>query len=384
MTTEGMKVFSGRLGVQQRVLPAYRAPFFETLASACVGGLSVFAGLSLPDESIAPVGELRVAHMAQARNWYLGNVSSPYYLCWQWGLLRWLERWQPQALIVEANPRYLSTRLAVRWMQARHRQVVGWGLGAPTLSGNLVSIQAWERRAFLKSLDAIISYSQRGAQEYQVLGFPADRIFVAPNAATSRPARVPPLRLAEFGDKPVVLFVGRLQTRKRIDTLLYACAALPESLQPRLIIVGDGPARGEFEALAHQVYLRAEFPGSCHGVELQPYFEMADVFVLPGTGGLAVQEAMAHGLPVVVAEGDGTQDDLVRPGNGWRVPPGDITTLSKTLQSALSDVYRLRRMGAESFRIVEQEINIEQMVGVFIDTLNHLASREDHSRVTPG
>ena len=36
--------FPGRLGLQQRVLPAYRAPFFDLLAGACQGGLSVFAG----------------------------------------------------------------------------------------------------------------------------------------------------------------------------------------------------------------------------------------------------------------------------------------------------------------------------------------------------
>jgi len=30
---------------------------------------------------------------------------------------------------------------------------------------------------------------------------------------------------------------------------------------------------------------------------------------------------MAYGLPVIVAEGDGTQSDLVRPENGWRIPP---------------------------------------------------------------
>ena len=43
------------------------------------------------------------------------------------------------------------------------------------------------------------------------------------------------------------------------------------------------------------------------------HFAGADLFVLPGTGGLAVQEAMSYALPVIVAKGDGTQEDLVRP-----------------------------------------------------------------------
>ena len=79
---------------------------------------------------------------------------------------------------------------------------------------------------------------------------------------------------------------------------------------------------------------------------------------------------MSHGLPVIVAEGDGTQDDLVRPSNGWQIPPDDLTSLSKTMRLALSDVPRLRKMGMESHRIVSQEINLERMVEVFVEVLN--------------
>ena len=74
---------------------------------------------------------------------------------------------------------------------------------------------------------------------------------------------------------------------------------------------------------------------------------------MPGLGGLAVQQAMAHALPVVVAEADGTQADLVRPDTGWMVPSGDVPVLRNTLIEALSDVARLRQMGAASYRIVQ-------------------------------
>jgi glycosyltransferase involved in cell wall biosynthesis len=163
--------------------------------------------------------------------------------------------------------------------------------------------------------------------------------------------------------------VGRLQARKRIDSLLRACAEMPEP-KPRLVIVGDGPERGALEQAARQVYPSAQFAGAKHGDELKPYFMEADLFVLPGTGGLAVQEAMGHGLPVIVAKGDGTQDDLVRPENGWQVPPGDYAALVATMREALSDVVRLREMGNESFRIVSQEINLERMVEAFVRALS--------------
>jgi glycosyltransferase involved in cell wall biosynthesis len=364
-----------KLGIQQRVLPAYRAPFFDALAEAWPGEVSVFAGKPRSDESIATTDKLQKASYIPARNRHFLRVSSPFYLCWQGGLLRWLESWQPGVLIVEANPRYLGTRLAVRWMHARGRPVIGWGLGAPALSGPLAPLRRWERLSFLRSLDALVAYSQHGAQEYRRLGAPDGRVFVAPNAAAARPAAPPPERPPSFSGRPAVLFVGRLQARKRIDKLLRACASLPESLQPRLWIVGDGPARQEFQALAAGLYPQAEFPGARHGPELEPFFQRADLFVLPGTGGLAVQQAMACGLPVIVAEGDGTQDDLVRPQNGWQVPPDDVGALAEALRLALSDAPRLRRMGAESYRIVVEEANLERMVEGFLQALDSLRSR---------
>jgi glycosyltransferase involved in cell wall biosynthesis len=108
---------------------------------------------------------------------------------------------------------------------------------------------------------------------------------------------------------------------------------------------------------------------------LEPIFAGADLFVLPGTGGLAVQEAMAHGLPIIVARGDGTQDDLVREGNGWQIPPGDHSALANALGEALSDPAKLRRMGEESFRIASAEINLEAMADAFVHALNTTTGR---------
>ena len=79
---------------------------------------------------------------------------------------------------------------------------------------------------------------------------------------------------------------------------------------------------------------------------------------------------MSYGLPVIVAKGDGTQDDLVREGNGWQINPDDYGALVSTMKNALSDITRLRKMGQEFFRIVSEEINIQKMVDVFVDALN--------------
>lgn len=362
-----MTRYLGRLAIQQRVLTPYRAAFFDLLAQSCDGGLSVCAGMPRPEESIATTDKLQVARYKLARNIHI--LRGPLYLCYQRGLLEWLADWNPDALIVEANPRYLSAPAAVRWMRRRGRPVIGWGLGAPSSSAPRF-LRRWgesKRGAYLRQFDALLTYSRRGADEYAALGFPADKIFVAPNAATPPPAHPLPIRPDKFSGRPNILFVGRLQARKRIDVLLQACASLPESIQPRLVIVGDGPERPALENLARTIYSSAEFVGVKHGPELAPYFLAADLFVLPGTGGLAVQEAMSWGLPIIMGQGDGTNDDLVRPENGWQV--SGLEALAGLLREALSDVSRLRRMGTESYRIVAEEINLEKMAGAFMQAL---------------
>jgi glycosyltransferase involved in cell wall biosynthesis len=362
-------LFSGRLALQQRVLPSYRVPFFDMLAQACEGGMSLFAGLPRTDEGI-PRGNLQVAKYVLAGNIHIFKGS--LYLCYQRGFMDWLEYWNPDALIVEANPRYLATPSAVKWMHAHRRKVIGWGLGAPPITKPLSGLRQTRRIQFLNQFDALISYSRRGADEYAALGFPREKVFVACNAVSPRPLFPLPSRPPTFRDAPLILFVGRLQARKRVDDLLHACAEM--EAKPRLIIIGDGPERGHLESLAKQVHPSAEFVGAKHGTELKPYFTEADLFVLPGTGGLAVQEAMSYGLPIIVAKGDGTQDDLVREGNGWQIPSDDYGALVRTIRLALSDAGRLRTMGAESYRIVSEEINLEKMVAVFVQALNVLAN----------
>ncbi len=356
-----MTLLPVRLGLQQRVLPEYRAPFFDLLAASCLQGMSVFAGDPCAIESIDCQTHLRIARFTHADNLHL--LRGPLYVCWQRGFLQWLEDWQPDVLIAEANPRYLNTPFAINWMHRRRRPVIGWGLGGSDHPG----LRSIIRTPFINRFDALIAYSQTGKERYEQLGFPAGRIFVAPNAVAPRSTQPPPVRPPEFPqNKAAILFVGRLQARKRIDLLLAACAALPQEQQPNLIIIGDGPARNELQLLAAEVYPSAQFPGAVRGTDLDPYFARADLFVLPGTGGLAVQQAMSYALPVIVAEADGTQNDLVRPENGWRVQPGQLVHLISALQEALKEPARLRRMGDASFRIVSEEINLESMAAGFV------------------
>jgi len=352
--------FSGRVALQQRVLPLYRAGFVDGLADRCDGGLGLFAGSARPDEAIVAADHVRAARWTRARNWHV--LRGGAYFCYQRGLTGWLSQLDPEVLIVEANPRYLSTPRAVEWMHSRGRPVLGWGLGAPRGG----ALTAWLRHRFLRGLSGVIAYSTRGAGEYAAAGIPVERIYVAPNAVEAPPRRMPVRRLAR-GRPARLIFVGRLQRRKRVDDLLAACAAA--SPAPEVWIVGDGPDRARLQSIAARDFPAAVFTGSVRGEALRRLLDRADLFVLPGTGGLALQQAMARGLPVIAAQGDGSQEDMVTPDNGWLVPPADPAALAAVVQSALSQPARLRAMGEVSFRLAHMRFHPKIMIDVFVRAL---------------
>jgi glycosyltransferase involved in cell wall biosynthesis len=366
-----MKRIQPRVGIQQRVLPSYRVPFFDALAGECENGLSVYFGDPRKEEGIDTGALPGTAKFFKGRNIHL--FHGLFYNCWQAGLLQWLKEWRPRVLVIEANPRNLLSGSAISWMKSHDGNVIGWGLGSPKPAGLFSPIRMKLRKRFVKRFDAMITYSMQGAQEYSSLGFPQERIFAAPNAVAAKPSQDMPARSPNYQDgRPVVLFVGRLQPRKRVETLIQACAGLMPDLPIELRIVGDGPMLAELKKLAGKVFPGTKFYGAQHGADLERQFREADLFVLPGTGGLAVQEAMSYGLPVMVGEADGTQVDLVQPSNGWMLKDKTTAGLTEQLRSALGDVRRLREMGAESYRIVSEEINLEAMVDAFARAIHSL------------
>jgi glycosyltransferase involved in cell wall biosynthesis len=358
-----MKSIPVRLGVLQRVLPEYRVPFFDMLAENCPKGFCLFAGRTQPGEGILEADFLHNAALFPAHNHYL--LGGRTYLVRQSNIMEWLEQWHPDVLVAEASPRIINLSTAIHWMHTRKRKVIGWGLGV-TLGRKLPGLKKTFREKFISQFDALLAYSTAGKEAYAGLGFPSEKIFISPNAVTPQPVWKILHRKNQFKENiPTLLFVGRLVKQKRVDILLRACADLKKSMQLRLVIVGDGPDRQLMEMLAAQILPEARFTGDLRGEELAREFREADLFILPGLGGLAVQQAMSYALPIIAAQADGTQADLVRSGNGWQIPSGEVAILADTIRTALENVPRLRRMGGESFRIVSEEINLEAMVEAF-------------------
>ncbi|HEX8905267.1 MAG TPA: glycosyltransferase family 1 protein [Longimicrobiaceae bacterium] len=159
--------------------------------------------------------------------------------------------------------------------------------------------------------------------------------------------RDPELRASVGADEetPLLLMVSRLVKEKDLADLVQAHAILRErGARYRLVLVGDGPMRGELEEALPDAF----FAGHQTGEALARWYASGDVFVFPSTTetfGNVILEAQASGLPAVVVDRGGPPD-LVEPGEtGLIARANDPADLADRVQSLLEDPAARKRMG---------------------------------------
>jgi glycosyltransferase involved in cell wall biosynthesis len=159
---------------------------------------------------------------------------------------------------------------------------------------------------------------------------------------------------------PIVLYAAKLQARKHPDTLLRAVRCLRNrSVRFHVVMVGSGDMAAELIDLADRLELdNVHFHGFANQSVLPQIYGAADVFVLPSENepwGLAVNEAMCAGLPIVASAEVGCVADLVHPHvNGQTFAAGDVEGLANALHPILVDMKIRQRMSAASRTIISR------------------------------
>jgi glycosyltransferase involved in cell wall biosynthesis len=159
----------------------------------------------------------------------------------------------------------------------------------------------------------------------------------------------------------LALYVGAINKNKRLETMIDAAGPLaPRGLQA--IVIGDGDWLERLEHHAKDVAAaNVTFPGRIVG-DLPYYYKAADIFVLPGRGGIVISESMAYGLPVIVYQADGTEYDLVEHGKtGVRLTGGGSKELVDCLAGLLDQREQLAEWGREGQRRIEEQYNTASM-----------------------
>jgi phosphatidylinositol alpha-mannosyltransferase len=156
-------------------------------------------------------------------------------------------------------------------------------------------------------------------------------------------------RQADSDARPELLFLGRLDPRNGLDTIL---AAMPKVLEQyptaRLTVAGDGPLRPVYERLAAPVAQAIRFVGRVNG-DRPGYYSGADLYLCPTTKasfGITLLEAMACGTPLAVSDITGFRELVDGGEEAVLVPRNQPGAWADSIVNLLSDSPRRQRMSA--------------------------------------
>jgi len=193
-------------------------------------------------------------------------------------------------------------------------------------------------RKFLYRRADIVTANSRGALTALEAFVPREKLAFLPN-----PLALPASTEVATLEAPTIITVGRLVEQKGLDVLLAAWAsAAPRLPGWRLAIVGDGPLRGELEALAQTLGVGDSIDWYGHLTDPFPLVRAAKFFVLTsrfeGTPN-ALLEAMACGLPGIVSDASPGPCELAGEDEsaGLIVPVEDATATAKAIVKLASD-----------------------------------------------
>ncbi|NTU71304.1 MAG: glycosyltransferase [Coriobacteriia bacterium] len=261
-------------------------------------------------------------------------------------------RESPDVLVCAPEHAAAIAAAATPWFPAHTRVVgrIGAAVGRAFPQDGDASLYTRLLADNVDELDRIVGVSQVIADDMvRLMGADPTRVVLLHNpvdVSRIRTAAVelmaPSMSQPYDSGEPVLLFVGRLERVKGLESLLRAFATLRETIPVQLVIVGDGSRRNYLDALAVNLGIRASV--TFVGTDANPYRHMsrATLFVLPSRSeGMpnVLLESMACGCPIVATdiEGGATRELLADGECGVLVPVADADALTEAIGDLVRD-----------------------------------------------
>ncbi len=236
---------------------------------------------------------------------------------------------------------------------------------APAIERALVAKRVFDLvagRRVIAHAAAVLAVSRAEVGVLTALGIPGARIHHVPNPVDLDEFHAPLprgafRRAAGIGDAPLVLFLGKITPRKRVDVLVEAVARLPRQ-DIQLVVAGnDMGARRDVETAVARWGLgaRTRFTGLLSGRGRLEALAAADVVVYPSEHeifGLVPLEALLAGTPVVVTGDSGCGEVVASVDGGPVVQTGDVVALADAIADVLASPIESRaRATAAAVRV---------------------------------
>ena len=285
---------------------------------------------------------------------------------------RTIIREDPAYIILFWNIYTVHTWLLVFWLKLTNRPFIYWGQGV-SMKNKSSYIKNFLYGLILKLSSAIVLYSKN---EKEIIKS-KEKAFVANNTINLNdiPEITSSVRLIKekynINYKKVVLFVGRIQKRKKLDILINLFIE-NKTHDIGLVIVGSGMS--DKEQMRLKKHDNITYLGELYG-SVNEIFKMADIFCIPGTNGLGINQAMYWGLPVLTIEGF-QNPEIVYVKNG---ETGFIlknkSELWEKITQLLNDDDLLAKMSKRSKEVIIDEASVEKMFSGFINSIEYVDNK---------
>jgi glycosyltransferase involved in cell wall biosynthesis len=365
--------------IVQRLCPHYRRPLFRLLAQEPSLDLTL-----LTSDPEAKVGD----EFSDFKHLNFPTSRLQFY----WGVKRYLVPISPallwhvwssdyDVLVAEGVTNLIHNVFLFPICRYKGIKFVCWDAGRRRNAQRTI----WRRLAdpffnwIVRGADACIAYSTVAAEYLKQVGAAMDKVFIAHNTIdvsdilqNTRDVECEAVlreKLGVTGHK-IILFVGAVERRKKIEQLIEAFQLVRHSLTfpVSLLIIGEGDHLVELKtwtatkSLGEQVHFLGKIVD-----RVGKYFKLCDVFVLPSEGGLAINQAMAYGRAVIASSADGTEADLITNGwNGFLIEEDNIKTLSDSIKNVLTNPALAQQMGERARMRIQEKFTLPQMVQSFV------------------
>jgi glycosyltransferase involved in cell wall biosynthesis len=300
------------------------------------------------------------------------------------GYLKMIRKLRPDVVVCPAHPGDLGHWGLIALKRFSKFRLLAWQCGYEYNPGRL---KRWLLRHFVPGFDFHLAYHSNARRYVLENGAREDQVEIMHNTLNEKKFIITEKQEAlailrqrhpEIGGRKLVLYVGAVMMEKQLERILEAMARLARN-DAVLMIVGDGP---HLPVLRTAAAARKDvvFTGQViEGVGI--YFDAADVYVLPGTGGLGINEAMAHSLPIISGYADGSADDLVLDGeNGYRLYDNTIEELQDRIQRILDHPEEAKQMGIKSHAWITGKFSFQ----MFLDRVEEVLVKQLQDRDSSG
>ena len=218
---------------------------------------------------------------------------------------------------------------------------------------------------------------------------PIEKIAVQHNSIRTRPVpsaeTVQSLRssLGVADDERVLLAAGRLSREKAHIDLISAVKLLRHQnpqLKSKLVIVGEGPERAKLEGTVRSWALESDVTFTGQQSNIQPFYAIADVFVLPshseGSPNVLL-EAMAAGVPIIATAVGGVPEMVEDNQSALLVPANNPPALSDAIARLLTDRDLADRLTANASELASRRFSPEEYVRALAEIYHQVVQRKN-------